>query len=46
VAGSCSLITKSLEPWKIYLGIPAKLYKERQSSRILEMEATLRREIG
>lgn len=46
VAGSCSLITKSLDPWKIYLGVPAKLYKERQSAKILEMEATLRREIG
>jgi dTDP-4-amino-4,6-dideoxy-D-glucose acyltransferase len=44
--GSCSLITKSLAPWQVYLGIPAKPYKERERRRILEMEAKLRREIG
>jgi dTDP-4-amino-4,6-dideoxy-D-glucose acyltransferase len=44
--GSCSLITKSLEPWKIYMGIPAKAVKDREKEKILRFEAQLREEIG
>lgn len=36
--GSMSLITKSLDPWGIYVGIPCKRIKER-SQRLLDLEA-------
>jgi acetyltransferase-like isoleucine patch superfamily enzyme len=45
VVGSCSLVTKNLEPWNVYLGIPAKLIKPRERKRILELEEHLRKEI-
>lgn len=35
--GSMSLVSKSLEPWGIYVGIPCKKIKER-SKKILELE--------
>ena len=35
--GSMSLITKSTEPWGIYVGIPCKRIKDR-SKRVLELE--------
>lgn len=35
--GAMSLITKSLEPWGIYVGIPCKKIKDR-SRKILELE--------
>jgi len=44
--GTCSLVTKSLAPWQVYFGIPARPYKERERRKILEMETKLRKEIG
>lgn len=38
--GALSLVNRSLEPWYIYVGCPAKKLKER-SKRILELEAQL-----
>jgi galactoside O-acetyltransferase len=38
VVGSMSLVTKSLEPWKVYAGIPAKIVKERNKEAILKGE--------
>lgn len=35
--GSMSLVTKSLEPWGIYVGIPCKKLKER-SKRLIDLE--------
>lgn len=35
--GSMSLVTKSLEPWGVYVGIPCKRMKER-SKNLLELE--------
>lgn len=34
VVGACSLITKSLTPWGIYVGIPAKRLKDRKNYMI------------
>jgi acetyltransferase-like isoleucine patch superfamily enzyme len=42
--GALSLVTKSLKPWGIYFGSPAKLLKDR-SRKVLELEAELRKEI-
>lgn len=42
VAGSCSLITKDVDPWHIYVGIPAKALKARPSETILHFEQRLR----
>lgn len=36
VVGSCSLVTKDLEPWGIYAGIPAKRIGERKSENIIK----------
>lgn len=41
--GSMSLITKSTEPWMVYKGIPAKVWKERKRM-LLELENKLRSE--
>lgn len=30
VTGACALITKSLDPWGIYLGVPAKRFRDRR----------------
>jgi acetyltransferase-like isoleucine patch superfamily enzyme len=35
VVGSCSLVTKSTEPWMIYYGIPAKPVKERPREKMI-----------
>ncbi len=43
--GSCSLVTRDLEPWGVYAGVPAKLRKPRSRDRVLELEACLRREL-
>jgi dTDP-4-amino-4,6-dideoxy-D-glucose acyltransferase len=39
--GSCSLITKTLDPWMIYVGIPAQAKKIRDKGKILELEKKL-----
>jgi acetyltransferase-like isoleucine patch superfamily enzyme len=36
VVGSCSLITKSTEPWMIYRGIPARPWKKRPSNSMIQ----------
>lgn len=38
--GSMSLVSKSLEPWGIYAGIPCRRLKDR-SKRVLELESQL-----
>ena len=43
--GSMSLITKNLEPWYIYVGIPVKKYKEREKNNILKLEKEFKEEI-
>jgi acetyltransferase-like isoleucine patch superfamily enzyme len=45
VVGANSLITKDCEPWKIYVGSPAKGIRTRPKERILELEAQLREEL-
>lgn len=35
--GSCSMITRSTEPWSVYFGIPAKKIKNRRQN-LLELE--------
>src|SRR5437016_7096792 len=35
VIGSCSLVTRSTEPWMIYRGIPARPWKKRPSEKML-----------
>lgn len=40
--GSCSLVTKSLEPWMVYAGVPARARRERPRERMLERETALR----
>jgi acetyltransferase-like isoleucine patch superfamily enzyme len=39
--GSLTLVTKDLEPWTIYLGAPARKYKNRPKENILKMEKEL-----
>jgi galactoside O-acetyltransferase len=43
--GALSLVSKSLEEWGVYSGIPARRIKDR-SRRLLELEAELLRERG
>ncbi len=38
--GALSLVTKSLDPWGVYIGCPAKRLKDR-SKRLLELEVEL-----
>lgn len=38
VVGSGSVVTKDLEPWGIYMGVPAKRVAERKKEIILSME--------
>lgn len=37
VVGACSLVTKSTEPWTIYVGVPAKPLKARRSDKMISM---------
>jgi len=41
VVGACSLVTKSTEPWTVYVGIPAKPMKARRRDRMIEMAREL-----
>jgi galactoside O-acetyltransferase len=43
--GALSLVSKSLEPWGVYFGCPAKRLKNR-SKKLLELEAELRKEVN
>lgn len=43
--GALSLVTKSLEPWGVFFGCPAKKLKNR-SKRLLELESELVREMA
>jgi len=36
VVGACSLISKNTEPWTIYVGVPARPFKERKRDKMLE----------
>jgi acetyltransferase-like isoleucine patch superfamily enzyme len=36
VIGSCSLVTKSTEPWMIYRGTPARPWKKRPHEKMIE----------
>jgi len=38
VVGSGSVVTKDLDAWGIYMGVPAKKVKERPKEKILELE--------
>jgi acetyltransferase-like isoleucine patch superfamily enzyme len=40
--GSGSLVLKSLDPWGVYFGVPARRHGTREKSRILEYEKDLR----
>lgn len=42
VVGSCSLVTKDLEPWGIYVGIPARRAKDRRRDVILRYAGEIR----
>ena len=42
VAASNSLVTKDLEPWSIYMGIPARKVREREKDEILKYENELK----
>lgn len=43
--GALSLVSKNLEAWGIYFGIPVRRLK-RRSDRLLELEEQLRRQLG
>lgn len=36
VVGACSLVTRSTEPWTIYVGTPARPIKARQKEKMME----------
>jgi galactoside O-acetyltransferase len=40
--GSMSLVTKDLDPWGVYIGVPARWVRERQREIILGHERTMR----
>jgi acetyltransferase-like isoleucine patch superfamily enzyme len=40
--GSASLVLKSLDPWSIYFGVPAKRYGPREKQKLLEYGNALR----
>jgi galactoside O-acetyltransferase len=40
--GSCSLVKKNLDAWKVYVGMPAMCIKQREKERILKLEKQLR----
>jgi len=41
VVGACSLVTKSTEPWTIYIGVPARAVKKRPRATMLRYAAEL-----
>jgi acetyltransferase-like isoleucine patch superfamily enzyme len=41
VVGSCSLVTKSTDPWTIYVGIPARPLKRRRKATMIAMAREL-----
>jgi acetyltransferase-like isoleucine patch superfamily enzyme len=43
--GSMSLVTKSLDPWNIYMGQPAKFFKKRDKEKIIRFEELLKKEL-
>jgi galactoside O-acetyltransferase len=43
VTGACTLVTKSLDPWGIYIGIPAKRIKDRKRDLIVQYARELER---
>lgn len=45
VVGAQSFVTKTLEPWTIYAGSPARAVRPRPSARIRELEAELRKNL-
>lgn len=44
IVGSGSIVTKDTEPWSMYMGSPARKVKERDKSRILELEKEIYKE--
>lgn len=42
--GSCSMVTKSTDPWTIYFGVPAKKVRSRKRA-MLELEALYLRDV-
>lgn len=43
--GAGSVVTKSCEPWTVYVGAPARARVPRRKEKILELEAQLRQEL-
>jgi galactoside O-acetyltransferase len=43
MVGACALVTKSLDPWGIYIGIPAKCIKDRKRDIIMQYARELER---
>ena len=43
--GALAVVTKSLEPWGVFVGCPAKRLRDR-SKRLLELETELRQELA
>jgi galactoside O-acetyltransferase len=41
VVGACSLVTKSTEPWTIYVGVPARAIKARAREKMLQFAKEL-----
>ena len=37
-AGSASLVLEDLEPWWVYMGVPARQYKKRDKRKLLEYD--------
>ncbi|WP_242838663.1 hypothetical protein [Lachnobacterium bovis] len=42
---ACPLVTKSLDEWGIYVGIPCK-YKKERSKKLLELEKKYNKQYG
>lgn len=45
VVGANSLVTEDCLPWTVYIGSPARVFKERPTAKILELESRLRSEL-
>lgn len=41
VVGACSLVTKSTDPWTVYMGVPARPVRARPREKMLEYAARL-----